>query len=63
MTNLSWKDTKENLEFLESTGFVRVVKGEYKITERGLEAIQAFEIITNTLSPKLKVLNPKVKAT
>lgn len=60
LINLSWKDTRKHLTFLESEGFVKNVNGEYEVTEKGLEAMQAFERITDTLSPKLKALNPKI---
>ena len=64
LTNLSWKDTKKHLEFLESKGFVKIVGGEggsteYKISEKGLEAMEAFERVTGTFSPELKASNPK----
>lgn len=58
--NLSWKDTLKHLDFLELQGFIRVVKEkrgriEYRLTPKGLEALEALQKVTEALSPRVKV--------
>jgi len=51
---LSWKDTMKCLRFLESKGFVKTVnskngKIEYKLTRKGLEALETLQKIVEAL--------------
>ncbi|MCS7120361.1 MAG: winged helix-turn-helix domain-containing protein [Nitrososphaerota archaeon] len=59
MTNLSWKDTMKHLKFLEQEGFVKAIKkpngrAEYKLTPRGLEALESLERVTEALTPSVE---------
>jgi len=60
LANLScWKDTMKHLEFLELKGFVKAMKNsngknEYTLTQKGVEALEAFRQLIKTLSPKLE---------
>ena len=61
LANLSWKDTMKHLEFLELKGFVKAMKNsngknEYTLTQKGVEALEAFRQLIKTLSPKLEQL-------
>ena len=58
MANLSWKDAVKHLEFLKNKGFVETVKTEngreeYKLTQKGYEALETLQKITDALAPKL----------
>ena len=62
LANLSWKDTMKHLEFLELKGFVKAVKtsngkNEYTLTQKGVEALEAFRQLKKTLSPKIEQLS------
>ena len=51
---LCWKDTMKCLSFLESKGFIKAVSSrngriEYKLTRRGLEALEALQKIVEAL--------------
>ena len=57
MANLSWKDAVRHLSFLKQRGFVEAVKTEngreeYRLTQKGLEALETLQKITNALTPK-----------
>lgn len=57
--NLSWKDALKYLNFLELQGFVGIVKEtsgrkEYKLTQKGFEALDALQKIAEALAPKLR---------
>jgi len=57
MANLSWKDAVRHLSFLRRRGFVEAVKAEngreeYRLTQKGLEALETLKKITNALTPK-----------
>ena len=57
MANLSWKDAVRHLSFVRRRGFVEVVKTEngreeYRLTQKGLEALETLQKITNALTPK-----------
>jgi len=59
LANLSWNDTVKNLKFLELKGFVKAVKtsngkNEYTLTQKGFEALEAFQQLMKTLSPKIR---------
>ncbi|HDM88765.1 MAG TPA: hypothetical protein ENG65_02085 [Candidatus Bathyarchaeota archaeon] len=57
MANLSWKDAVKHLNFLKRRGFVEAMKTkngreEYRLTQKGFEALETLQKITNALTPK-----------
>ncbi|MCS7386568.1 MAG: winged helix-turn-helix domain-containing protein [archaeon GB-1867-005] len=61
LANLSWKETKKNLEILIKKGFVKTVRTpkrevQYTLTEKGLEALEIIQKIVDILSSKEQAL-------
>jgi len=60
LANLSWKDTVKHLRFLELNGFVKRDKRkgggeEYRLTQKGLEALSTLRKITEALTSKVNI--------